>query len=59
MMGRLSGDQANLFYEFDLDSRVPADHLLRKIDAVLDLSELRRQLASFYSHTDAPRSIRS
>ena len=54
MMGRLSGDQARLFYEFDLDSRVPADHLLRKIDAVLDLGDLRRQLAPFYSHTGRP-----
>ena len=29
-------------------SRVPADHLLRKIDGVLDLSELRHELAPFY-----------
>ena len=29
MMGRGSGDQASLFYEFRLDDRVPKNHLLR------------------------------
>ena len=38
MMGRLKGDQSQLFYEFDLDDVVPPDHLVRQIDAVLDLS---------------------
>jgi hypothetical protein len=38
MMGRLKGDQGQLFYEFHLDEVVPADHLVREIDAVLDLS---------------------
>ena len=33
---------------------VPVDHLLRRIDAVLDLSGLRHQLAPFYSHTGRP-----
>jgi hypothetical protein len=32
MMGRQTADQRALFYEFDLDERVPADHLLRRID---------------------------
>ena len=54
MMGRLSGDQAQLFYEFRLEDRVPASHLLRQIDAVLDLSGLHRKLASYYSHTGRP-----
>jgi hypothetical protein len=40
MMGRLTGDQAKLFYEFCLDDRVPSHHLLRKIDIVLDLRDL-------------------
>ena len=34
MMGRRSGDQASLFYEFRLDDRVPKDHLLRRIDVL-------------------------
>jgi len=32
MMGWQDGRQAKLFYEFRLEDRVPADHLLRKID---------------------------
>jgi transposase len=54
MMGEKSGAQGRLFYQFDLDEVVPADHLLRKIDAVLDLSGLRAQLAPFYSSTGRP-----
>ena len=37
-MGRQNNDQGPLFYEFRLDEAVPADHLARKIDAVLYLS---------------------
>jgi len=51
MMGQQSGLQERLFYEFRLDEWVPVDHLLRKIDAVLDLSSLRRELEPFYSQT--------
>ena len=53
-MGQQTGLQERLFYEFRLDDWVPVDHLLRKIDAVLDLSGLRRELAPFYSHTGRP-----
>jgi transposase len=54
MMGRQAGAQDQLFYSFNLDNHVPADHLLRRIDRFLDLSELRRHLAAFYSHTGRP-----
>jgi len=54
MMGQQGGAQDQLFYSFTLDSRVPADHLLRRIDRFLDLSELRCHLAAFYSHTGRP-----
>jgi len=54
MMGRLTRDQAQLFYEFRLEDRVPANHLLRQIDAVLDLGQLHQLLAPFYSHTGRP-----
>jgi len=54
MMGTKGGDQNRLFYSFNLDKHVPADHLLRRIDHFLDLSELRRQLEPFYSHTGRP-----
>ena len=54
MMGERRGRQERLFYEFCLEDRIPADHLLRKIDAVLDLDWLRVELAPFYSHTGRP-----
>ena len=54
MMGSKGGDQDRLFYSFNLDKHVPADHLLRRIDHFLDLSELRRHLEPFYSHTGRP-----
>lgn len=54
MMGAMSGDQNQLFYSFNLDKHVPADHLLRKIDRFLDLSQLRARLEPFYSHTGRP-----
>ena len=33
MMGRKAWDQSQLFYLFNLESRVPAGHLLRRISA--------------------------
>jgi transposase len=54
MMGRAERDQDRLFYEFQLDKVVPRDHLVRKIDAVLDLGWLRAELKPYYSHTGRP-----
>jgi hypothetical protein len=44
MMGRVKSDQGQLFYEFHLGDAVPEDHLVRKIDAALDLSWVRSEL---------------
>ena len=54
MMGRLKSDQGQLFYEFHLSEAVPEDHLARKIDAALDLSWLRSELAPHYSSMGRP-----
>ena len=54
MLGEQVGLQERLFYAFDLEDVVPADHLLRRIDAVLDLSWLRAELSPLYSHTGRP-----
>ena len=54
MMGRLASDQDKFFYEFRLDDHVLSDHLLRRIDAVLDLSWLRAELSPFYSPMGRP-----
>ncbi|MEJ2574449.1 MAG: IS1182 family transposase [Gammaproteobacteria bacterium] len=54
MMGNQRDDQEHLFYAFNLEDHVPKDHLLRSIDRLLDLSDLRHYLADFYSHTGHP-----
>jgi transposase len=54
MMGEQRDNQQRLFYSFNLDEHVPADHLLRGIDRFLDLTDLRAYLAPFYSHTGRP-----
>src|SRR4249920_1634903 len=54
MIGQQAGAHDQLFYSFNLDSHVSSDHLLRRIDRFLDLSDLRRHLAPFYSHTGRP-----
>ena len=54
MMGERTVAQEALFYEFSLERHVPLDHLLRRVDQVLDLSWLRADLASFYSSTGRP-----
>src|ERR1700685_475786 len=54
MMGRLKSDQGQLFYEFRLGNAVPEDHLVRRIDAALDLSWLRSDLSPHYSSMGRP-----
>jgi transposase len=54
MMGRMETDQEQFFYSYRLDELVPADHLVRKLDTVLDLSWVRAELAPYYSHTGRP-----
>ena len=60
MMGRLKSDQGQLFYEFHLGDAVPEDHLVRKIDAALDLSLASPgNLQLTIRRWVAPRSIRN
>src|SRR6476659_460531 len=54
MMGHRLVEQAALFYEFSLERHVPSDHMLRSIDRFVDLGELRRELAPFYSMIGRP-----
>lgn len=54
MMGPRKEAQSALFYEFCLEDHVPEDHLLRRIEAVIDLSDLRQHLAPYYSPTGRP-----
>ena len=56
MMGRQTGDQSQLFYLFNLEGRIPANHLLRRINPVVSrvLADLREKLAPFYSDIGRP-----
>src|SRR5579864_86347 len=54
MMGRLNHDQEQFFYSFRLDEAVPADHPIRQIANVLDLSWVHSELAPFYPNIGRP-----
>jgi len=53
----MMGTQAapgQLFYDFCLEDHVPDDHLLRRIDRFLDLSDARQMLKPFYCTIGRP-----
>jgi transposase len=56
MMGRQAGDQSQLFYLFNLESRIPERHLLRRINPIVArvLADLRTKLEPFYSAIGRP-----
>ena len=53
MLGRKTFEP-KLLYQFSLEERVPADHLLRRVAAAVDFAFVRRLTARFYSHTGQP-----
>src|SRR5215475_1944309 len=56
MMGWQTGDQSHLFYLFNLEERIPARHLLRRINPIATrvLADLREKLRPFYSEIGRP-----
>ena len=48
-MGERAVRQEALFYGFNLNDHVPADHLQRPIDRLVELSGVRPQFAPYYS----------
>ena len=56
MMGRQRVDQSRLFYLFNLEARIPAQHLLRRINPVVPriMAEVREKLGPFYSEVGRP-----
>ena len=56
MMGRQAVDQSQLFYLFNLERRIPAEHLLRRINPIVAqvLADVRATLAAFYSDIGRP-----
>ena len=59
MMGERRVMQEALFYGFSLERHVPDNHMLRRIDRFVDLSELRAHWGPTAARSDGPRSIRS
>src|SRR4030095_3473945 len=54
LVDTITPSQVQFLYAFDLDKVVPADHLVRQIDAILDLSWVHRELRPYYSNTGRP-----
>src|SRR5271155_2423762 len=54
MMGERRVMQEALFYGFSLERHVPDNHMLRRIDRFVDLSELRAHLGPYYSEVGRP-----
>jgi len=54
MIGERQVVQGALFYEFSLESHVPAEHMLRSIDRFIDFGDMRRRFAPFYISTGRP-----
>ena len=56
MMGRQTVDQSQLFYLFNLESRIPAHHLVRRINPTVTriLADLREKLGPYYSEIGRP-----
>ena len=54
MMGRLEPGQEQLFYNFCLDDQIPPNHLVRKLDALLDFDDIRDQLEPYYAEIGRP-----
>ena len=59
MMGRQTGDQSQLFYLFNLEQRIPAGHLLRRINPVVTrvLADQREKLAPSIARSAALSSV--
>jgi len=47
-------DSVDMFHVFDIDELIPPNHLLRKLDAVLDTSWVREEVAECYSDRGRP-----
>jgi transposase len=56
MMGRRRRDQGKLFYEFRLEDRIPANHLLRRMNVFVSaaLADLHTTLEPYYSEIGRP-----
>src|SRR5262249_13826341 len=56
MMGRQAVDQRQLFYLFNLEERIPADHLLRRVAELAD-DLVRREVAIIAAISGTPAAL--
>ena len=56
MMERQRRDQGRLFYEFRLEDRIPENHLLRRMNALVTvaLADLHKELEPYYREIGRP-----
>jgi hypothetical protein len=52
MIGKQERWQEDLFVAGPLSSLIPEDHILKKVDKVLDLSWLRKEVSGMYCKTN-------
>ena len=57
MIGQKNRQQRRLFIEGDIDQFVPEDHILKRVDKVLDLSWLREEIRECYCEDNGRPSI--
>ena len=46
--------EEKLYYQFQLDTYVPEDHFLRKVDNLIDFNFIREKVRHLYSTTGQP-----
>lgn len=46
--------EGKIYYNINLDSMVPEDHILKKLDRLVSFSFVREKTKSYYSYTGKP-----
>jgi hypothetical protein len=57
MMVERQGFHTRPLYKFSLTGHIPADHLVRSIDRLNDLLDIKRNLALFHSTMGRPSTV--
>ncbi|HOW38546.1 MAG TPA: transposase, partial [Bacillota bacterium] len=57
MMSKQDGRRRNEMQVIDMESMIPEDHLVRKIDAVIDFEFIREMVKDLYSEDNGRPSI--
>lgn len=57
MVGNQNRWQEDLFVAGPLSSLIPEDHILKRVDKILDLSSLRKEISEVYCESNGRPSI--